>query len=57
VKGDPYILYITEPEGYQHQSLDVQGARLEKTGREGRLLRLALLPDGDGEISWSITFK
>lgn len=56
VKDDPYILYITEPEGYQYQSCDVQGARFEKTAREGRLLHLTLIPDGDGEISWSIRF-
>jgi hypothetical protein len=57
VKGDPYILYITEPTGFAFDKLDIQGAKLEKTERGGSLLRLSLMPGGDAEILWSAKFS
>ena len=57
VKGDPYILYITEPAGFIFDKLDVQSAKLEKTERDGRLLRLTLMPEAAGEIAWSAKFS
>jgi len=56
VKGDPYVLYITEPVGFVYGKTDVDGAKVEKTEREGRLLKITLAPDGDGPISWSAKF-
>jgi len=57
VKDDPYILYLTEPAGYAFDKLSVQGAKLEKTEREGGLLRLTLSPEGDGPVAWSVKFS
>jgi len=57
VKGDPYILYVTEPAGFAFEKIDVRGARLERTERGGGLLRLALMPEGDGEIAWTVKFS
>jgi hypothetical protein len=57
VKGDPYILYITEPTGFTFDKLDTPGAKLEKTERSGDLLRLTLMPGADAEIIWSAKFS
>ncbi|MCX6576943.1 MAG: hypothetical protein NTV82_11200 [Candidatus Aminicenantes bacterium] len=57
MKGDPYILFITEPTGFTFDKLDIQGAKLEKTERSGGLLRLTLMPGGDAEIVWSAKFS
>jgi len=57
VKGDRYVLYITEPAGFSFDSFEVSGARFERTDRDGRLLGLALMPDSDSEIAWSAKFS
>jgi hypothetical protein len=57
VKGDLYILYITESAGFTFDKLDVQNAKLEKTERDGRLLRFTLMPEAAGEIAWSAKFS
>jgi hypothetical protein len=57
VKNDPYVLYITEPAGFTFAGLDVRGAKLENSGRDGRLLRFVLSPDDDREFTWSARFN
>ncbi len=56
VAGDPYTLYLTEPEGFVFEKLEAAGARLETTGRDGRLLKINLSPAGAGEFSWTATY-
>jgi hypothetical protein len=56
IKDDPYVLYVTEPEGYHYETFKCKGARLEKLERDGSFLRLNLGGHSDGEITWSITF-
>jgi hypothetical protein len=56
VKGDPYVLYLTEPSGWSFEKLDVRGAGLARTEREGRLLRLTLTPEAGGEIAWTARY-
>jgi len=56
VKGDPYILYLTKPMGWTYEGLDARGARLARTERAGRLLRLTLTPEAGGEISWTARY-
>lgn len=57
VKGDPYILYLTEPAGYPFEKLEVQGAKIEKTERAGGLLRLTLASEASAEITWAAKFS
>ncbi len=56
VKGDPYILYLTEPAGWAFEALDVRGAKLARTGRDGRILRLTLTPETGGEVAWTARY-
>ena len=57
VKNDSYVLYLTEPAGFAFEALDVRGAKLEKSDRDGRLLRFVLAPDDDSEFTWSARFN
>jgi alpha-galactosidase len=57
VPGDPYILYLTEPDGYAFDRLDVEGAKLERTDRDGRTLRLTLAPANEGSFRWTAGYK
>jgi hypothetical protein len=57
VKGDPYILYLTEPAGFAFERADASGARVEKTERQGGLLKITLAPDGGGAFSWSAAYE
>jgi alpha-galactosidase len=56
VAGDPYILYLTEPEGAVFEKLETAGARLETSGRDGRLLRFVLSPEGAEAFSWTAKY-
>jgi hypothetical protein len=56
VPGDPYILYLTEPAGYLLDRFEAEGAKVEKTDRDGRLVRVALTVKGDGAISWAAKY-
>ena len=56
MKGDPYVLYLTEPDGWSYEGLEIRGAKLARTEREGRLVRLTLAPETGGEISWSARY-
>ncbi len=56
VKGDPYILYLTEPEGYAFKDLAANGADVERSDRDNGLLRLTLQPAGAAEFTWSVRF-
>jgi hypothetical protein len=52
IPGDPYVLYLTEPDGYLLDKVEAAGANVKKTNREGRLVRVTLAATGDGAISW-----
>ncbi len=56
VPGDPYILYLTEPAGYQFDKAEATGAKVVKIDRDGGLVRIMLSADGDGAISWKATY-
>jgi hypothetical protein len=56
VKGDPYIIYINEPRGFVFAKMTAEGAKVEKTEREGALIKVTLTPEGDDPISWSAGF-
>ncbi len=56
VKGDPYVLYLTEPAGWSFERLEARGAKPGRAEREGRLIRLILTPEEGGEISWTARY-
>jgi alpha-galactosidase len=56
VPGDPYILYLTEPAGYQFDKAEATGAKVVNCDRDGGLVRIMLSADGDGAISWKATY-
>lgn len=56
VKGDPYVLYLTEPLDYRFEGIEASGAGVGKAEREGRLLKLTLAPEGDAVFGWSAKY-
>jgi len=56
VPGDPYILYLTEPAGYQFDKAEATGATVSKVDREGGLVRITLAASGDGTIAWKAAY-
>jgi len=56
VGGDPYILYLTQPTGYAFAGLECRGATVQKTEKEGGLVRITLLAAKSGDISWAAKF-
>jgi hypothetical protein len=57
IKGDPYILYLTEPAGYFCGGTTADGAKVEKTEREGTLVKITLAPAADGPFYWAAKFS
>jgi alpha-galactosidase len=56
VKGDPYVIYLTEPAGFVCGRISAEGAKVEKTEREGKLVKITLAPAADGPFSWTAKF-
>jgi alpha-galactosidase len=56
VFGDPYIIYVTEPAGFVFNRMTVEGAKVDKTEREGKLLKITLAPAGGAPFTWSAKF-
>jgi len=57
IKGDPYVIYLTEPAGYFCGGTTADGAKVEKTEREVTLVKITLAPDADGPFSWAAKFS
>ncbi len=57
VKGDPYEIFITEPEGFRLAGFEGGAAGAARVEREGRLLRVSLNPDASGDVSWKALFE
>ncbi|MGD0783623.1 MAG: hypothetical protein ABSA30_12260, partial [Candidatus Aminicenantales bacterium] len=51
---------VTYPGGrvvsYNYSTTAADGARVEKSEREGALIKITLAPDGDGPFTWSVKF-
>lgn len=56
VAGDPYDLYLTEPEGYRAGIPACTGATVASVTREGGLVRVRLVSKSGGEAAWSVPF-
>jgi hypothetical protein len=56
VAGDPYVLYLTEPNGFTFDRLSCSGAAVEKTERDGSLVKATLRSDNNGTVQWRAQF-
>jgi alpha-galactosidase len=57
VAGDPYVLYLTEPDGYRFDGMDVVGARVVGQGRDGAVRVIRLESTGGGKARWTIRYR
>ncbi len=57
VAGDPYVLYLTEPDGYAFDKAEAAGAKVEKIEHEGKLVKITLTPAASGPLSWTARFS
>ncbi|MCX6559143.1 MAG: alpha-galactosidase [Candidatus Aminicenantes bacterium] len=57
VKGDPYVIYVTEPTGFVLDRADADGAKVERTEREGGIVKITLAPAANGPFSWTTRFS
>jgi hypothetical protein len=57
VAGDPYELFLTEPEGYRMAKFDCPGATVFETKNEGLMVRIKLLSGRSGTVEWTAGFK
>jgi hypothetical protein len=56
IAGDPYELFLTEPEGYRLDKFDCPGASVLETKNEGLTVRVKLLPGESGTVDWAAEF-
>jgi alpha-galactosidase len=56
VKGDPYILYLTEPDGFAFDKAEADGAKVEKVERDGRTVKITLAPTAGDAFSWTARY-
>jgi hypothetical protein len=57
VAHDPYIVYLTEPAAFRLEKFDCPQLPAGKIEREGILLKITLLPEKSGDISWTATYS
>ncbi len=57
IAGDPYELFLTEPEGYRLDKFDCPGATVLETKNEGLMVRVKLLSGQSGTVDWSAGFE
>ena len=57
VAHDPYIVYLTEPAGFGLEKFECPQLPAGKIEREGILLKITLLPEKSGDISWTATYS
>jgi hypothetical protein len=57
VARDPYTLFITAPMGYRFENFECKTLAPEKIEREGMLVKITLLPETSGKVTWSAVFS
>ncbi|OGD13267.1 MAG: hypothetical protein A2V76_10765 [Candidatus Aminicenantes bacterium RBG_16_63_14] len=57
IAGDPYELYLTEPEGFRLEAFDCPGVTVSETRKEGTVVRVTLLPGESKTVGWSARFS
>ena len=56
VGGDPYDIYLTEPEGFRLEAFACEGAAASEPFREGLIVRIRLSAGSSGKASWKAVF-
>jgi len=54
--GDPYDIFLTEPEGFRLERFVCEGASASGPVRAGRMVRIRLTADASGTASWRAVF-
>jgi hypothetical protein len=57
VGGDPYELYLTEPEGWTLTAMGCDGAKQLSTERQGAVVKTGCLSDTSREIAWHASYQ
>jgi len=57
VSGDPYDIYLTEPEGYRLEAFSCEGAAASEPLREGLAVKVRLLASASGLAAWRAVFS
>lgn len=57
VAGDPYVIYLTQPAGASFAGLDCKGAAVQRTEKDGLLVRVTLRADKGGDVEWTARFN
>jgi hypothetical protein len=57
VGGDPYDIYLTEPDGFRLERFACEGAASSEPVREGLMVRIRMTAPGAGEASWKAIFS
>ena len=56
VAGDPYDIFLTEPEGFRLEAFECPGSPAPEVTKEGPLVRVRLLPGRSGNVVWLARF-
>jgi len=57
VAGDPYVLHLTEPDGYRFDGVQATGARVVGQGREGAVRVIRLESAHGGAVRWEVRYR
>jgi alpha-galactosidase len=57
VGGDPYVITLTQPKGFEFTDAECRGASVQKKEKDGLLVKITLLAPQSGEIEWSVKYK
>jgi hypothetical protein len=57
VSGDPYDIYLTEPEGYRLEAFSCEGAAASEPLREGLAVKVRLSAGTSGLAAWRAVFS
>jgi hypothetical protein len=55
--GDPYAIYLTEPEGYRLAGFDGPPGSVPGVERAGALVKVTWLPSLGGQVGWLARFE
>lgn len=57
VSGDPYILYIFEPENFTFEKLVSENSEVTSNEKSGQIRKITLLASQGGVINWEIRYR
>lgn len=57
VAGDPYTLYIHEPESFQFESVQIEGGQLAENEKDGELRKITIVNSVGGMVKWDVWYR